>query len=837
MASSIISVSSYSSKESVGTPAGRVILFGSIPIHILDTTPTVTLPATHLDTTLIPAEIPIISPIIPPSPNYTPASSDYSPVSDMETGPSEDLSSDLIPLLQATSLFLSLTDDSLDNDTPDTPPSPTHGTSFTDITLSIQSSPTSSSVLHRRVMILTPRQPIPHGQPYRYHPNGPVHMMTARKRVGALHTYRLATRHSVGYSSSDHFTLDDSSRDSSSSSSSETSSNSPSDDLSDSLPSHSSFHHSLPALPLGPSRKRSRSPTTSVLRSLPILGALSPARADLLPPPNRTRSSDFETDLEDRLDESSELSLHRETNLRDDVVVRGSDEPHLEQDINLEIQVEIKECIAYADALRARDDIPGPASEAGAVEVTYETLGDLEDGNEGVNCNEVNGNEGNGNGGGNGNENGNEHGGGNCHNFGGFMPVARECTFQDFLKCQPFNFNGMEGVVRLTRLFEKMETKMEIVLWNLTVKGNDLTAYTRRFQELVMLCTRMVFDKEDKGYARNAESKRRFDNNLRDNHRQQLDFKRQNVGGQNVARAYTAGSNERKGYVGSLFYCNKCRLHHEGSCTVRCGNFKRVGHLTSDYMAAVALNTQRATIRNQMGIVCYECGRSRLFKKDYPKLRNQNRWNKTRNKTRNKTGSNEATTKAYVIKGGLNPDSNVFTSHLFNIDLMPVKLGSFDVIISMDWLAKYHVLIVCDEKIVRIPYGVEVLIIRGSRVYSKIDLRSGYHQLRVCEEDIPKTTFRTRYGHYEFHVIPFGLTNAPASRKEYEGHLKLILKLLKNEELYAKFSKCEFWMSKKEKVIAYASRQLKVYEKNYATHDLELERVEHETTMVVRAVE
>nr|GEZ30304.1 putative reverse transcriptase domain-containing protein [Tanacetum cinerariifolium] len=180
----------------------------------------------------------------------------------------------------------------------------------------------------------------------------------------------------------------------------------------------------------------------------------------------------------------------------------------------------------------------------------------------------------------------------------------------------------------------------------------------------------------------------------------------------------------------------------------------------------------------------------------------------------------------------------------------------------------------------------------------------------VREEDIPKTAFRTRYGHYEFQVMTFGLTNAPAifmdlmnrvckpyldrfvivfiddiliyskNRKEHEGHLKLILKLLKEEELYAKFSKCEFWLSKvqfighvidsegihvdpakieaikdwespktpteirqflglagyyrrfieglgavlmqKEKVIAYASRQLKVHEKNYTTHDLEL---------------
>nr|GEZ63717.1 reverse transcriptase domain-containing protein [Tanacetum cinerariifolium] len=80
----------------------------------------------------------------------------------------------------------------------------------------------------------------------------------------------------------------------------------------------------------------------------------------------------------------------------------------------------------------------------------------------------------------------------------------------------------------------------------------------------------------------------------------------------------------------------------------------------------------------------------------------------------------------------------------------------------------------------------------GSRIYSKIDLRSGYHQLRVREQDIPKTAFRTRYGHYEFQVMPFGLTNAHA----HEEHLKTILGLLKEDKLYAKFSKYEFWIPK-----------------------------------------
>ncbi|GJT35279.1 putative reverse transcriptase domain-containing protein [Tanacetum coccineum] len=131
-----------------------------------------------------------------------------------------------------------------------------------------------------------------------------------------------------------------------------------------------------------------------------------------------------------------------------------------------------------------------------------------------------------------------------------------------------------------------------------------------------------------------------------------------------------------------------------------------------------------------------------------------------------------------------------------------------------------------------LPCGAPILIddlfdqLQGSSVYSKIDLRSGYHQLRVQEKDIPKTAFRTRYGHYEFQVMPFGLTNAPAvfmdlmnwvckpyldkfvivfiddiliyskNKQEHEEHLKLILELLKKEELYAKFFKCEFWIPK-----------------------------------------
>ncbi|GJR86546.1 putative reverse transcriptase domain-containing protein [Tanacetum coccineum] len=289
--------------------------------------------------------------------------------------------------------------------------------------------------------------------------------------------------------------------------------------------------------------------------------------------------------------------------------------------------------------------------------------------------------KGNRDGNGRGNGNGNEGGNGNLNpnrNDKGAMPVTCECTYHDFVKFQPLNFKGTEGVVGLTTCFEKMETRTIgadaafVMSWRELIK-----LMIEVFQELTMLCTKMVLEEEDlvkkfigglpdniqgnviateptrlqdairiannlmhhklKGYtAKGVENKRRLDFNQKDNRAQQPPYKRQNVGGQNVARAYTAGNNERKGYAGPWPYCNK--------------------YVSYD----VELADERVAETNTV-------------------------------------------LRGYTL--GL-------LGHPFNIDLMPVKLSSFDVIIGMDWLANHRAMIVCDEKIIRIPYGDEVMIVQ-----------------------------------------------------------------------------------------------------------------------------
>ncbi|GJY11873.1 putative reverse transcriptase domain-containing protein [Tanacetum coccineum] len=405
------------------------------------------------------------------------------------------------------------------------------------------------------------------------------------------------------------------------------------------------------------------------------------------------------------------------------------------------------------------------------------------------------------------------------------------------------------------------------------IQGNVIAANPTRFQDAVRIANQLM-DKKLQGYsARSAESKRRIESNQR----------------------ITVDNNQ---HLRGKILVGRMWLELTQLGTMRGKDILDLTHF------ATSANTTIAPVGNQQGVVCYECGRPGHFRKDCPKLRNQNRGNQTRdrvgNKTGNQTGGNEATAKAYVIGGGgTNPDSNVVTgtfllnncyastlfdlgadrsfvsstfsaliditpstldtSHSFDIDLMPIELGSFDIIIGDDYgngitskkaEDKSEEKRLEDVSIIRefpkvflddlpglpparqVEFQINLVpgvapVVRTPYRLAPAEMQELSTQLCVSTtEDIPKTAFKTRYGHYEFQVMPFGFTNAPAvfmdlmnrvckpyldrfvivftndiliyseSRKDHEGHLKLILRLLKKEELYAKFSKCEFWISK-----------------------------------------
>nr|GFB62051.1 hypothetical protein [Tanacetum cinerariifolium] len=179
------------------------------------------------------------------------------------------------------------------------------------------------------------------------------------------------------------------------------------------------------------------------------------------------------------------------------------------------------------------------------------------------------------------------------------VQVARECTYPDFLKCQPLNFKGTE------------------------VKGTDVVAYRQCFQELALIvmatkpktmqdaiefATELMNKKINTWAQRQADNKRKSDDTTRNNHQQPN--KRQNTG-----RVYAAGNGERKEYAGTLPLCNKCRFHHNGQCTIKCTNCKRVGHLSRDCRSPAATNNHRNP-------TCYERGNQGHYRSDCPELKN-----------------------------------------------------------------------------------------------------------------------------------------------------------------------------------------------------------------------
>ncbi|GJW96547.1 putative reverse transcriptase domain-containing protein [Tanacetum coccineum] len=270
---------------------------------------------------------------------------------------------------------------------------------------------------------------------------------------------------------------------------------------------------------------------------------------------------------------------------------------------------------------------------------------------------------------------------------------------------------------------------------------------------------------------------------------------------QETVRAYAITPTKNSRYTESLPLCKKCTLHHTGPCTVKCQTCNKVGHLTRN-----CRNKGPATGSNlqPVSITCHARGEKRHYKSQCLRANNNahGRAYLLRDKLERRADKSfvsislasmlnvppitlDTTYDIEMADGNLVGTNTVIhgctlilLNQPFEIDLMPIKLGSFDFVIGMDRLSKYHARIICDEKVVHIPIDGETLIIRGAARVARAPYRlapsemqelsdqlqeladRGYHQLRVRDEDIPKTAFRTRYGHYEFQVTPFGLTNA-----------------------------------------------------------------------------
>ncbi|GJW22041.1 putative reverse transcriptase domain-containing protein, partial [Tanacetum coccineum] len=347
--------------------------------------------------------------------------------------------------------------------------------------------------------------------------------------------------------------------------------------------------------------------------------------------------------------------------------------------------------------------------------------------------------------------------------------TVRECTYQDFMKCQPLFFRGTEGAVNLTQWFERMETvfrisnctvENQVKFATCTLMGTALTWWNSHARTVTneggyaawsalkkKMTTNIVRGMKSRRLRELWEPKKtdKIEKNTRGSWGRTLEITTQQPNKrQNTGRAYAAGNGDRKPYEGAKPRCPKCNFNHYGPCTPKCTNCKKLGHLAKDCRSRPATannnnrnnnnnnnrnnnnnnnrnnNNPRAQGANTNAIVCFECGAPGHFRNNCPQWKNKN------------PGNGNGVARAYAVGvAGQNPDNNVvtvidkyspttldhgynveladgrviwvntvllgctlnFLNHPFHVDLMPVEMGTYDVIIGMDWLTKNQAVI------------------------------------------------------------------------------------------------------------------------------------------------
>nr|GEV20772.1 DNA/RNA polymerases superfamily protein [Tanacetum cinerariifolium] len=395
---------------------------------------------------------------------------------------------------------------------------------------------------------------------------------------------------------------------------------------------------------------------------------------------------------------------------------------------------------------------------------------------------------------------------------------SRECTYTDFLKCQPMNFKGTEGFVALTQWFERMKTvfninncaelalmygrmffeefdKIEKYAGGLPdmIHGSVMASKLKIMHDVVEFAIELM-DKKIRTFAkRQTENKRKFEDTSRNNQNQQQQNKRQNTG-----RAYIIRPEEKKPYEGSKPICFKCNYHHDGPCAPKCHKCNRVGHLARDCRSPTNTNTtnnQRGTGAGQKA-TCFECRTKGHFKRECPKVKNNNHGNQG--------GNGNAPAKVYVVgNAGINLDSNVVTVQA------PYRLAPSEMKELSDQLQELS-----DKGFIRpssSSWGAIVLFVKkkdGSfqmyiyyRELNKLNVKNHYPLPRIddlfdqLQGSIVDSKIDLRSDKFVIIFIDDILIYS-RNKKKHEEHLKAIMEFLKKERLYAKFSKREFKIPK-----------------------------------------